>query len=326
MKVFTGNRVLFALCVVIAALVFLRVAAPDALPSLFELLGEDMTRALTREYFAVGSVKVSPLLLLEATFYILLLTILAKLSKRFVRKRILRFTSMDEGQRYALERMTAYVVFTVGLMITLQSLGVNLSSVAWLGGAIGVGIGFGLQPIASNFISGLILLAERPIKVGDLVEVGGTSGIVMRIGARATWIRAVDNAVILIPNSEFVTGRVRNWTLVEKKARYSVKVTVSYDCDPEKVRDLLVSAALAHPDVLKSPPPDVILQALGENGLQFELRVWTTNQVLTPPVLASDLHFSILGALRRSGFEIPVPQRDLRVRSVAGPIKVSQIS
>ena len=326
MKVFTGNRVLFAFCVVIAALVFLRVAAPNALPSLVELLGEDVTKALTREYFALGSVKVSPLLLLEATFYILLLTVVAKLSRRFVRKRLLHFTSMDEGQRYAFERMTAYLVFIVGLMVTLDSIGVNLSSVAWLGGAVGVGIGFGLQTIASNFISGLILLAERPIKVGDLVEVGGTSGTIMRIGARATWMRAADNAVVLIPNSEFVTGRVRNWTLVEKKARYSVKVTVSYDCDPEKVRDLLVSTALAHPDVLKSPPPDVVLQALGENGLQFELRVWTTNQVLTPPVLASDLHFRILGALRSSGFEIPLPQRDLRVRSVAGPIQVSQIS
>jgi small-conductance mechanosensitive channel len=195
-------------------------------------------------------------------------------------------------------------------------MGLDLSSLTFLGGAVGIGIGFGLQAIVNNFVSGLIMLVERPVKVGDRIEVGGTAGDVVKIGPRSTWIRGIDNAVTIVPNSEFITGRVTNMTALDQMARYRVTVGVAFDTDPERVRALLMGVARAHPDVLQDPPPDVILAAFGESALRFDLRFTTATQVHTPQRIMSDLYCSILKVFREHEIEIPVPQRDLRLRSV----------
>lgn len=147
------------------------------------------------------------------------------------------------------------------------------------------------------------------------MDVAGTTGDVMRIGLRSTWVRGNDNAVVIVPNSDFVTGRVLNWTGLD-----TVKVGVSYDSDPEEVRDLLDGAALVHPDVIETPAPEAVLSGFGESAINFELRVWTTRQVKTPGRLMSDLHLAILRTFREKGVEIPYPHRAVHVRSISGPI------
>jgi small-conductance mechanosensitive channel len=267
-----------------------------------------------RAFFRLGGLPITPLLVIKLSIFMLVLGFAARRARVFLEEKLLVHTSMDLGQRDALARLTAYLIYALGLVIGLESLGVNLSSLLVLGGAVGIGVGFGLQNIANNFISGIILLVERPIKLGDRVEVGGTNGDVVRIAARSTWVRTNDNVVIIIPNSEFVSNRVTNWTANDRQVRFAVPVGVSYDSDPEEVREVLTRVALANNDVLRHPPPEVRFIGFGDSALNFELRVWTVSRVQTPNILTSDLNFAIFKAFREHGIEIPFPQRDVHVK------------
>ena len=213
--------------------------------------------------------------------------------------------------------MISYVVFALGLVVGLESLGLNLSSLVVVGGALGIGVGLGLQAIVSNFVAGLILLLEQPIKLGDRIEVGNTQGDVVRLRGRSTWIRTNDNVVIIVPNSEFINDRVTNWTANDRQVRISLSFGVSYDSDPRSVRDVTLGVAKAHKDVLPEPAPEVIFMEFGDSSLNFELRVWTIQQVQTPTRLKSDLYFAIFEAFRKQNIEIPFPQRDLHIRLVS---------
>ncbi|HUI43502.1 MAG TPA: mechanosensitive ion channel domain-containing protein [Terriglobia bacterium] len=283
----------------------------------FETLLGDL---FTRSYFHVGDLPVTPMLVIELVVFAIVLGLISRRARAFIENHLLTHTSMDIGQRDALARLTAYVIFGLGLMIGLESLGVNLSSLLVLGGAVGIGVGLGLQNIANNFVSGLILLIERPVKLGDRVEVGGTNGDVVRIAGRSTWVRTNDNVVIIIPNSEFVSNRVTNWTANDRQVRFSVPLGVSYSSNPDEVRDVLTAVALAHPDVLRVPPPEVRFMQFGDSSLNFELRVWTIRQVQTPQILTSDLYFAIFRAFRERGIEIPFPQRDVHLKADAEPL------
>lgn len=288
-------------------------AAPLA-PSFRAGLTSAIYRVFTRSYFHLGGVPITLIFIIELAVFLLILGIAARWFRALIEDKLLIHTSMDLGQRDALARLTAYLIFGLGLMIGLESLGVNLSSLLVLGGAVGIGVGLGLQNIANNFVSGLILLVERPIKLGDRVEIGGTNGDVVRIAARSTWVRTNDNVVIIIPNSEFVSSRVTNWTANDRQVRFAVPVGVSYGCDPEVVREVLSRVALANPDVLRDPSPEVRLMQFGDSSLDFELRVWTVSRVQTPNILTSDLNFAIFRAFREHGIEIPFPQRDVHMR------------
>lgn len=292
-------------------------------PQLLARLDADVARLLAEPLFHLGELAVSPLLVFKLLLFLILLTLAARLTRRFLRDRILPRTSMDAGQRYALGRIAGYAVFVLGLIIGLQSVGVDLSSLVVVGGALGIGVGFGLQSIASNFVSGLVLLVERPVKLGDRVEVGDTYGDVVRIAGRSTWVRTNDNVVIIIPNSEFINNRVTNWTANDRQVRFSLPVGVSYGSDPEKVRQILFDVAQRHPDVMADPGPEVLFVGFGDSSLDFSLRVWTINQVQTPRRLKSDLYFAIFQAFREQGIEIPFPQRDLHLKSVAAPLPLS---
>lgn len=191
-----------------------------------------------------------------------------------------------------------------------------------MAGALGVGLGFGLQNVASNFISGLIILFERPIKVGDRVEVGQVLGDVRRIGARATTIVTNDNIAIIVPNSDFITERVTNWSFGSRHVRIGISVGVSYTSDPVLVRRLLLEAAGRQPGVLDEPKADVMFSGFGESSLDFELRVWTLEFIQAPTVLRSQLNFVIWEAFKAAGIEIPFPQRDLHIRS--GTLRVAR--
>ena len=258
-------------------------------------------------YFHLGNVAVSPELFVETLAFFILLTFVTRIARRFLRKEILSRTALDQGQRYAIERTFGYAVFALGLFVGMQIIGLNVSSLAFLGGAVGIGVGFGLQNIASNFASGLILLLERPIKVGDRIEVGSLNGDVVRIGGRSTWVRTNDNFIIIVPNAEFTTGRVTNWTANDRQVRFSFPVGVAYGSDPVQVRAVLLTLAVQHADVLKDPPPEVLLSSFGDSSINFELRVWTIAQVQTPTRLKSDLYFEIVRQFALSGIEIPFP-------------------
>lgn len=289
----------------------------------FHTVREEFERVLNVSYFKVGKLPVTPLFLLKAVVFLFLLGLGARLGRKVARDRILARTSIDQGLQYALSVGTGYLIFLIGLTIGLQSLGLDLTSIAFLGGAIGIGIGVGLQPIVNNFVSGLILLIERPIKVGDRVEIEKLAGDVVRIAARSTWVRTNDNVVIIVPNSEFTSQRVTNWTANDRRVRITLPVGTAYSSDPEKVKQLLLRVASEHGDVLAEPAADVVFTAFGDSSLDFELRVWTMSQVRTPQILKSDLYFSIFKLFKREGVEIPFPQRDLHLRSVSVPIQVA---
>lgn len=316
------TRLLIASAGVLALLIAWRLFSPYSLPSLFGRLGDDFRNLWSVPYFHVGTLAVTPVVLVKAFIFVVLLALLTRLCRRIIRSRILDYTSMDEGQKFALERGVGYLIFSIGLIIGLQSAGVNFSSLAVVGGAIGIGVGFGLQTIAKNFISGLILLLERPIKVGDRVQVETLQGDIIHIGARGTWVRTNDNVVMIVPNAEFIENRVTNWTANDRRVRITVPLGVSYGTDPAKVREVLLKVAGQHPDVLDKPDPDVIFIGFGESSLDFELRIWTTKQVQTPKIISSDLYFAIFRAFKENGIEIPFPQRDLHIRSVGVRIPI----
>jgi small-conductance mechanosensitive channel len=271
-------------------------------------------------YFHLGSVPVNLELITETLVFLALLTVLTRLARRFLRRNILAHLDLDEGQRYAVEITVSYAFFAIGLLVGLQIIGLNLNSLAFLGGALGIGVGFGLQNLASNFASGLILLFERPIKIGDRIEVGGLIGDVIRIGGRSTWVRTNDNLIIVVPNADFTTNRVTNWTANDRQVRFSYPIGVAYGSDVEKVRNVLLEVARKHPDVMDEPPPEVLLSNFGDSSIDFSLRVWTITQVETPGRLKSELYFEIVRQFAANGIEIPFPQRDVHIRSVAGPV------
>jgi len=322
MKLSSGTRFLILLALVIAVMTGIGFLAPHLIPTYGMDLFRETWKALNQAYFHLGSVPITPIFLFKAFVYFLLLGYGVRKIRRIVMERILSRTSLDIGQQYAFAQIAGYGIFIFGLMIGLQWTGANLSSLVILGGAVGIGVGFGMQNIANNFISGLILLFERPIRVGDRVEVGDTNGDIVRIAARSTWVRTNDNVVIIIPNSEFINSHVTNWTANDRQVRFPVPLGVSYGSDPEVVRSVLERVAHSHPDVLSDPPPEVIFTGFGDSSLDFELRVWTITRVQWPKILRSEIYFMIFKAFKENGIEIPFPQRDLHLRSVDSPIPV----
>ncbi len=323
MRLNPGTRLLILLAASVAAVVALGVFLPGHLPSLFGTLRADVRNALVRPYFNIGALQVTPAFLVKSALFLFLLSLASRAVRTFLGNRVLIRTSLDEGQRYAFSHIVGYLVYLFGLLVGLQLVGLNLNNLVLLGSAIGIGVGFGLQNIANNFVSGIIILTERPIRVGDRVDVGGTNGDVVRIGARSTWVRTNDNVVIIIPNAEFINNRVTNWTANDRQVRFAYPVGVSYGSDPSLVRKILTEVALRHPDVLGDPKPDVLFSGFGDSSLDFQLRVWTVSRVQTPLVLGSELYYDIFAAFREQGIEIPFPQRDLHLKTVSPSVRIS---
>jgi small-conductance mechanosensitive channel len=234
---------------------------------------------------------------------ILLATLLALLlyfNRRFTRwivESVLARRHLDIGVRQAVGTLVKYAIATLGVVVILQAVGIDLSAVTVLAGALGVGLGFGLQNVASNFVSGLIILFERPIKVGDRIEVGGVSGEVRRIGARATTMVTEENIAVIVPNSQFITERVTNWSHTGPLTAFLVHVRVSWQADADLVRRLLLEVATEHANVLSEPAPEVELRDLW-SGMQFVLQVWSTEYLQGEGRLKSELNFAIRKRLR----------------------------
>lgn len=281
-------------------------------------LGEGMSASL----FEINETPVTTLGLLRV---LLILTVIWWVSKG-IRKALVRVTANRPGVNpasvYALGKVIHYVLITIGVMISLSTLGLDISKFALLASALVVGIGFGLQNLVSNFVSGLILLFERSLKVGDFIELeSGVSGSVRQINIRSTLVTTNDNVDIVIPNAEFVNGRVINWTMNEAARRVHIPFGVAYGTDKEKVRQAVIEAANNVRFTLQQPgrEPQVWLVKFGESSLDFELVVWLTLEGVQKPGLVNATYtWEIESALSAHGIEIPFPQRDVHVRSFFG--------
>ncbi|HTU43983.1 MAG TPA: mechanosensitive ion channel domain-containing protein [Bryobacteraceae bacterium] len=311
-------RVMLGLLLLV--LVALGVLAKLHIP-LFGGAGYRLEHYLSAPLFTLGGLPITLYFLLKVTIFIVGVMLVSHFTMLLLQKKVLIHTPLALGQQYAVSRVTSYLIFLLGLIIGLQSLGVNLNSLVVVGGALGIGVGLGLQAVVSNFVAGLILLVEQPVKLGDRIAVGETYGDVVRLRGRSTWIRTNENVIIIVPNSEFINQRVTNWTANDRQVRISLQLGVSYDSDPKSVRDLLLQVAAQHTDVLSDPAPEVIFRDFGDSSLDFELRVWTVQQVQTPARLKSDLYFAVFEAFQNAEIELPFPQRDLHVRSVSEPLQ-----
>ncbi len=240
-----------------------------------------------------------------------------RLLKKFLSNRILVQTRLDVGVRDALTSGVGYVGIVLAALFTFSILGLKLSELAIIFGALSVGIGFGLQHVVNNFVSGLVLLIQRPIKAGDWIVVGDKEGYVKQVNVIATEIQTFDNASLIVPNSNLVTSEVLNWMHKSKLGRVILAVGVSYSSDTEQVREILHRCAAENPDVLRRPAPQVIFREFGNSALEFELRYYIRdidNRLRT----ASDLRFQIKKAFDKVGIEIPFPQRDIHIRDLTG--------
>jgi potassium efflux system protein len=231
---------------------------------------------------------------------------------------------MDPGARYAYSTVSRYAITALGIFIALNSIGIRWSNLQWLIAALSVGLGFGLQEIVANFISGLIVLFERPFRVGDTVTVGEVHGTVTRIRIRATTIEDWDNKELIVPNKEFITGQLINWSLSDHVLRLKVPVGIAYGSDTDLAERLLLKAARTNPQILKSPEPKAIFLRFGDSSLEFELRVYVKRIDDWIPMLHA-MNRAIDKEFRQAGIEIAFPQRDVHL-DAAGPLDIRVVS
>ncbi len=276
---------------------------------------EGLKDSLGFELIHLGSVSISLFSLLYFTISIYLLYYLSGKFKGLLINKIFVRYDMELGVRQAFGTIINYIILVIGLVIIVNSAGVDLSALTILAGALGVGIGFGLQNITNNFISGIIILFERPIKVGDRIAVGDINGDVVSISPRATTVVTNDNIAVIVPNSEFISGKVINWSYTDQAVRLNFKVGVSYKEDPVIIKKLVYEVATANPSVLKFPEPDVLFDEMAESAMIFNLRVWTTEYTNRPNVLKSQIYYAIFAKFKEHNITIPFPQRDLHLVS-----------
>jgi small-conductance mechanosensitive channel len=251
--------------------------------------------------------------LLTGVLIILLSVLTARVAGRAL-NRLLARRDVGHGARFALVKITRYLVVLVGVLVAVMSLGIRLDAVLAASTVVLVGIGFGLQNIAQNFVSGLILLIERPVARGDFVQIGEVCGSVTDIGMRATRVVTRDEVTIIVPNSELVTAQVINHSVPTTNLRIAVKVGVAYGTDTTLTREVLLKVAAAEPALLGEPPSEVRFEDFGDSSLNFSLLAWIANPREDLRV-ASRLRFAIDAAFRAAGIQIPFPQRDVHVKS-----------
>ncbi len=271
---------------------------------------------------SVGKTEITLWIIVYFFFLTIILFYVTGKLRKWVVYKLLAKSKIDLGVRIATGTIVRYIILGVGLIIVLQTVGLDLSTLTILAGALGIGIGFGLQNITNNLVSGIIILFERPIKVGDRIEVGKIAGDVIRISIRSTTIITNDNISIIVPNSEFISSTVINWSHIDRNIRLNFPVDVSYDEDPQVVKKLLLEVASENTGVLKEPKSDVLFDKFGESSLVFNLRVWTREFINRPGVLKSQLYYAIFEKFKEHGIKIPFPQRDIHFKSSDVPIVI----
>ena len=271
----------------------------------------------------IGSTDLTLWSVLYFFLLVFLLFYLTAKIKKWVVYKLLANSKIDLGVRVAVGTILRYIVLVIGLMVVLQTVGLDLSAVTVLAGALGVGIGFGLQNITNNFVSGIIILFERPIKVGDRIEVGEVSGDVISISMRSTTIVTNDNISIIVPNSDFISSKVINWSHTDRNIRFNIPVGVSYNEDPEVIKELLLEVADENKGILQQPKPDVLFKEYADSALVFILRIWTREYINRPDILKSQVYYAAFKKFKEHNIEIPFPQRDLHIKNEELKIKTS---
>jgi potassium efflux system protein len=262
-----------------------------------------------------GEFSISIQMVVMVIVVIYLTTIISWVIQAFLDSQIMTPRKMDIGVKESLKRLTHYGLFTVGFLVAVSMAGLDLQKFTILAGALGVGIGFGLQNIVNNFVSGLILLFERPVKVGDVINIDQDWGTIKRIGLRSTIFETFDRAEIIVPNADLVSQKVTNWTFSSKIVRVNLPVGVAYGSPLEKVLEVLNRAAREHPDVFSYPEPDTIFEEFGNSSINFKLRFWV-HTIDDRMKIRSEVAVIIDRLFREEGVEIPFPQQDLHLRSV----------
>ena len=275
-----------------------------------------------KEGFLVGEMRIVPSRVFFALIAMAVLIALTSWIKGLMKTQ-LESSPMERGTREAMITMTGYIGVLIAMLVALGMAGINFQNIAIIAGALSVGIGFGLQNIVNNFISGLILLFERPIKTGDWIVVGNTEGYVRRIRIRSTQIQTFDRADVIVPNSELISGQVTNWMLTDTTGRARIPIGVAYGSDVQKVKSILLKIADDHPDVLtdnSAPAPFVLFREFSDSSLNFELRCHIRNIDNRLRVI-SDINFAIDKAFREEGITIPFPQRDVHIYDTRPPMQ-----
>lgn len=272
--------------------------------------------------FQSGSHRFSLWLLVQAAFVIVLTVLLALASARLVERHLMNLTEMNLSLRMALSKATRTILLVVAVLVALPAVGIDLTVLSVLGGAIGVGIGFGLQKVASNYISGFIILLDRSVRIGDLVTVDNKYGEVSQINTRYTLLKALDGTETIVPNETLITQTVINHSLSRPNVRIGIPVQVSYDTDLEQAQSLMLDAARGHARVIQDEEescPKVFLREFADNGIQMELSVWIRDASEGQGNLRSDINWAIWRGFKAAGIEIPFPQRVVHLKEIASP-------
>ncbi|UCH52612.1 MAG: mechanosensitive ion channel [Pseudomonadota bacterium] len=267
--------------------------------------------------FTVGQVTISIYTILSFAFSVVLLLLIALWLANVVQWRLRRSQVLDESLKIALSKISKFALLTIAVIAAMLAAGIDLTAFAVFGGALGVGIGLGLQRIVSNFVSGIILAFEGSIRPGDVISIGNTFGTVQALHARHIVVRTRDGLDILVPNENLLTQDITNWSYGDRNVRIKLPVQISYDDDPEMAIAVLIEAALTHQRVLKDPPPTGVLVAFGESGIDMEARFWVKDPEHGVGNVRSEVNRAIWQALKRAGISIPYPQRDLHIK---GPV------
>lgn len=262
-----------------------------------------------------GGMRISLLLLIKGVIVFTVLLKLASSSSSLLEKRILNFEELTPSVQVLLSKLLKITLLAVAVIAALSSLGINLSAFAFIGGAIGVGVGFGLQKVVSNLVSGVILLLDRSIKPGDVIEVGSTYGRIQSLGARYVSVATRDKTEYLIPNEDLITTQVINWSFSENLLRLKIIVGVSYNSDIHEVMRLMVEAAIGVPRVLTNPKPVCQLKNFGDSAIDMELRIWISDPENGIANVSSEVRIAIWDTFKEQGIEIPFPQRDVHIKS-----------
>jgi small-conductance mechanosensitive channel len=291
-----------------------------ALPFILEfVLGIKISTELSwlNKGISIGKAKITILNVCYVIIFLLLIGYISRIIRKALQDEVLPRTRLDIGARASLVNVVVYSLWVLAIYTGINILGIDLSSLAFMAGALGIGIGFGLQNIVNNFISGIILLFDPSIQVGDMVQIGEDWGTVNRINIRTTIVQTFDNAALIIPNSQMLSDRVTNWSHRDPKVRRQVDVGVAYGSDVQLVRTVLLRIVNDMPEIMDDPAPRVDFMDFGDSALIFRVRFWITSPEfwLTAP---TELRFRIDEEFKKHGIEIAFPQQDIHIRSASG--------
>jgi small-conductance mechanosensitive channel len=269
--------------------------------------------------FTFGETRFSVLSLIELTISILVFIVIATWLTRFIESRTKRSKYLNPSMRVVMTKTSKFVIYGLAILFALKAVGIDFTAFAVFSGAVGVGIGFGLQKIFSNFISGFILIFDRSIKPGDVISIGNRFGWVQELNARYVVVQDRDGVEALIPNENLITSEVTNWSYSNRSVRQRLPVSISYHDDPELAMQLMVESAKEHSRVLKSPEPVARLLKFGDNGIELELRVWIEDPENGIANVTSDINLAFWKRFKQHDITIPFPQRDVRLVDNAAP-------